>query len=67
MRFLPLSTDEDQLKGCHFKDTAEVYVALEIVLQEFMYGCLQKCFKQLYKRQQNSVVTKDSILNATES
>jgi len=38
---------KDQLKGCYFKDAAEVQVTLKNVLREVVHGGVQKCLELL--------------------
>jgi hypothetical protein len=60
MQFLPFLW----IKGCYFKDAAEVHVASKIGLQEAVCGSVEKHFEQLYKFWQNHIAIEEQNLKA---
>jgi hypothetical protein len=49
MQFVLLSAYEESAERHHFKNVAEVHLALKIALQEIASHPLQKCFRCLYE------------------
>lgn len=55
----------DLLKGCHFKDAADVNVASKVVLQKVTYGGFQKYLQQLYEFWQICVTFEEKLVKGS--